>query len=151
MTDVKNSINFAESRFIDYCNSVGYLYRRLGYNSLDPNKSVAETHIPLYSKIPTIAKFTQPDYFVYKPETKADKQEQYFVSLKQSNKIKLRDLKKYIVINELCTNYWTRYTICFPLKDKMKFLSVEQLLRMLPDSKLKTFQNDGVEYFEINV
>lgn len=150
MSDVKNSISFAESRFIDYCNSIGYLYRRLGYNSIDHNKLPAETNIPLYSKIPTIAKLTA-DYFVYKAETETNKQEQFFVSLKQSNKIKLRDLKKYIVINELYTNYWTKFTICFPFKDKIRFISVDQLLRMLPDSKLKTFQNDGVEYFEINV
>jgi hypothetical protein len=150
MSDAKNIFNFAENRFIDYCNSVGYLYRRLGYNSIDSLKSTIETNIPLYSKIPTIAKLTA-DFFVYKAATEANKQEQFFVSLKQSNKIKLRDLKKYIVINELYTNRWTKFTICFPLKDKIRFLSVEQLLRMLPDSKLKTFQNDGVEYFEINV
>lgn len=150
MTDVKNNFNYAESRFIDYCNSSGYLFRRLGYNSIDPNKSVIETNIPLYSKIPTIAKLTA-DFFVYKVATETNKQEQFFVSLKQSNKIKLRDLKKFIVINELYTNYWTRFTICFPFKDKIRFMSVEQLLRMLPNSKLKTFQNDGVEYFEINV
>ena len=150
MIDDKNNTNFAKSRFIDYCNSIGYLYRSIGYNSLDPTKSVAEVNIPMYSKLPKIAAHI-PDYFVYKSEKQTYKQEQFFVSLKQSNKIKLRDLKKFIVINELYTNYHTKYTICFPFKDKIRFMSVEQLIRQLPKSKLKTFQEDGVEYFEINV
>lgn len=150
MNDEKNFNNLAENRFISYCRSTGFSYRKLGYNAVSNTEPFTEIVIPMYSKIPAIAKLTA-DYFVYKSKAEADKQEQFFVSLKQSNKIKLRDIKKYIVINELYTNYWTRFTICFPFKDKIKFLSVDQLLRLLSKSKLKTFQTDGIEYFEINV
>ena len=49
------------------------------------------------------------------------------------------------------TNYHTKYTICFPLADKIIFKSVDQILKLLPKSQLKSFPNDSIEYFEVQL
>ena len=153
----KNYLNFSEDRFIQYCISRGYLYRKLGLNSVNDSQSFAESIIPLFAKLPTLIK-SFPDYFVYAPK-EAHKQEQFFVELKNATyengktlaKIKVRDIKRYIYFEQSFTNYYTKYTICFPLADKIIFKSVDQILKLLPKSELKKFPNDGIEYFEIQL
>ena len=153
----KNYLNFSEDRFIQYCISRGYLYRKLGLNAVNDSQSFAESIIPLFAKLPTLIK-SFPDYFVYAPK-EAHKQEQFFVELKNATyengktlaKIKLRDIKRYIYFEQSFTNYYTKYTICFPLADKIIFKSVDQILKLLPKSELKKFPNDGIEYFEIQL
>jgi hypothetical protein len=153
----KNYLNFSEDRFIQYCISRGYLYRRLGLNAVSDSQSFAESIISLFTKLPTLIK-SFPDYFVYAPK-EAHKQEQFFVELKNATyengrtlaKIKVRDIKRYIYFEQSFTNYYTKYTICFPLADKIIFKSVDQILKLLPKSELKKFPNDGIEYFEIQL
>jgi hypothetical protein len=153
----KNYLNLVEDRFIQYCLSRGYLYRKLGLNAVSDSQSFAESIIPLFAKLPTLIK-SFPDYFVYAPK-EAHKQEQFFVELKNATydngktlaKIKIRDIKRYIYFEQSFTNYYTKYTICFPLADKIIFKSVDQILKLLPKSELKKFPNDGIEYFEIQL
>ena len=153
----KNYLNFSEDRFIQYCISRGYLYRKLGLNAVSDSQSFAESIISLFTKLPTLIK-SFPDYFVYAPK-EAHKQEQFFVELKNATydngktlaKIKVRDIKRYIYFEQSFTNYYTKYTICFPLADKIIFKSVDQILKLLPKSELKKFPNDGIEYFEIQL
>jgi hypothetical protein len=153
----KNYLNFSEDRFVQYCISRGYLYRRLGLNAVSDSQSFAESIISLFTKLPTLIK-SFPDYFVYAPK-EAHKQEQFFVELKNATydngktlaKIKVRDIKRYIYFEQSFTNYYTKYTICFPLADKIIFKSVDQILKLLPKSELKKFPNDGIEYFEIQL
>jgi hypothetical protein len=153
----KNYLNFSEDRFVQYCISRGYLYRKLGLNAINDSQSFAESIIPLFAKLPTLIK-SFPDYFVYTNKEKY-KQEQFFVELKNATyengktlaKIKVRDIKRYIYFEQSFTNYYTKYTICFPLADKIIFKSVDQILKLLPKSELKKFPNDGIEYFEIQL
>lgn len=153
----KNYLNISENRFESYCLSRGFLFRKLGLNAVTDSQSFAESVIPLFAKLPTLIK-AFPDYFVYAPK-KAHKQEQFFVELKNATweggktltKIKVRDVKRYIYFEQTFTNYHTKFTICFPLADKIIFKSVDQLLKLLPKSQLKSFPNDGIEYFEVQL
>ena len=153
----KNYLNISEDRFVQYCINRGYLYRKLGLNAVSDSQSFAESVIPLFAKLPTLIK-SFPDFFVYAPK-EAHKQEQFFVELKNATfesgktltKIKLRDIKRYIYFEQSFTNYHTKFTICFPLADKIVFKSVDQILRLLPKSQLKNFPNDGIEYFEVQI
>jgi hypothetical protein len=153
----KNYLNISEDRFVQYCIDRGYLYRKLGLNAVTDSQSFAESIIPLFAKLPTLIK-AFPDYFVYAPK-EAHKQEQFFVELKNATwedgktltKIKVRDIKRYIYFEQAFTNYHTKFTICFPLADKIIFKSVDQILKLLPKSQLKSFPNDGIEYFEVQI
>lgn len=153
----KNYLNISENRFESYCLSRGFMFRRLGLNAVTDSQSFAESVIPLFAKLPTLIK-AFPDYFVYAPK-EAHKQEQFFVELKNATwevgktltKIKVRDVKRYIYFEQTFTNYHTKFTICFPLADKIIFKSVDQLLKLLPKSQLKSFPNDGIEYFEVQL
>jgi len=153
----KNYLNISEDRFVQHCLDRGYCYRKLGLNAVSDSQSFAESIIPLFAKLsPLIKAF--PDFFVYSPK-EAHKQEQFFVELKNATweqgktlaKIKVRDLKRYIYFEQSFSNYYTKYTICFPLADKIIFKSVDQILKLLPDSELKKFPNDGIEYFEVKL
>lgn len=159
----KNYLNISEDRFVRYCIDRGYMYRKLGLNAVTDSQSFAESVIPMFAKLPTLIK-SLPDYFIYKSKEEHEKssnteKSQWFVELKNATwnegktlaKIKLRDVKRYIHFEQSFTNYHTRFTICFPLADKMFFLSVDKLLRLLPKSELKKFPNDGIEYFEIQL
>jgi len=153
----KNYLNISEDRFVQYCINRGYLYRKLGLNAVSDSQSFAESVIPLFAKLPTLIK-AFPDYFVYAPK-EAHKQEQFFVELKNATweggktltKIKVRDIKRYIYFEQSFTNYHTKFTICFPLADKIIFKSVDQILKLLPKSQLKSFPNDNIEYFEVQL
>ena len=111
----------------------------------------------MFAKLPTLIK-AFPDYFVYAPK-EAHKQEQFFVELKNATweggktltKIKVRDVKRYIYFEQAFTNYHTKFTICFPLADKIIFKSVDQILKLLPKLQLKSFPNDNIEYFEVQL
>jgi hypothetical protein len=152
-----NYLNISEDRFVNYCLNRGYLYRKLGLNAVNDSQSFAESVIPLFAKLPTLIK-AFPDYFVYAPK-EAHKQEQFFVELKNATwehgktltKIKVRDIKRYIYFEQAFTNYHTKFTICFPLADKIIFKSVDQILKLLPKSQLKCFPNDSIEYFEVQL
>jgi hypothetical protein len=154
----KNYLNISEDRFVSYTISRGFLCRKLGLNCVDDSKSFSESIIPMFAKLPTLIK-AFPDYFVYAPK-EAHKQEQFFVELKNATngengktlaKIKVRDIKRYIYFEQSFTNYHTKFTICFPLADKIIFKSVDQILKLLPKSQLKSFPNDGIEYFEVQL
>ena len=154
----KNYLNISEDRFVQYCVSRGFLCRKLGLNAVDDSKSFAESIIPMFAKLPTLIK-AFPDYFVYAPK-EAHKQEQFFVELKNATngengktlaKIKVRDIKRYTYFEQSFTNYHTKFTICFPLADKIIFKSVDQILKLLPKSQLKSFPNDSIEYFEVQL
>jgi hypothetical protein len=153
----KNYLNISEDRFVQYCISRGFLCRKLGLNAVDDSKSFSESIIPMFAKLPTLIK-AFPDYFVYAPK-EAHKQEQFFVELKNATwedgktlaKIKVRDIKRYIYFEQSFTNYHTKFTICFPLADKIIFKSVDQILKLLPKAQLKSFPNDNIEYFEVQL
>ena len=156
-TRSKHYLNISEDRFVAYVTSRGYLYRKLGLNAVADNESYNESIIKNFSKLPTLLK-SFPDFFIYSPK-EANKQEQFFVELKNATfengktiaKIKVRDIKRYVHFEQSFTNFYTSYTICFPLADKIIFKSVDQILKLLPKSELKRFPNDSIEYFEIHL
>ena len=159
----KNYLNISEDRFVQYCISRGYCYRKLSLNAVSDSQSFVESVIPLFAKLPLIFK-SLPDYFIYKSKEEHEKSSnqekcQWFVELKNATweqgktlaKIKVRDLKRYTYFEQAFTNHHTRFTICFPLADKIVFRSVDQILKLLRKSQLKRFPNDGIEYFEIQL
>ena len=158
-----NYLSITESRFTDYCTVRGYLYKKLGLNSVNDSQNFSESVIPLFRHLPLIFKGL-PDYFIYKSKEEHEKSDnkekcQWFVELKNATwehgktlaKIKIRDLKRYTYFEQAFTNHHTRFTICFPLADKIVFKSVDQILKLLPKSQLKKFPNDGIEYFEVQL
>ena len=159
----QNYKNYNEDRFESYCLSRSYCYTKLSLNSVNATQSFADSVIPLFQKLPLFYKL-QPDYFIYKSKEEHEKSDnkekcQWFVELKSASfqegktlaKIKVRDIKRYIYFEQAFTNYHTRFTICFPLADKILFKSVDQILKLLPKSQLKSFPNDGIEYFEVQL
>ena len=158
----KNYLNISEDRFVSYTTGRCFLCRKLGLNAVTDSQSFSESIIPMFAKLPTLIQ-AFPDYFVYSPKKKfkneSDEKTQFFVELKNATweggktlaKIKVRDLKRYIYFEQSFTNYHTRFTLCFPLADKIIFKSVDQILKLLPKSELKKFPNDGIEYFEVQL
>ena len=159
----QNYKNYNEDRFESYCLSRSYCYTKLSLNSVNATQSFADSIIPLFQKLPLFYKL-QPDYFIYKSKEEHEKSDnkekcQWFVELKSASfqegktlaKIKVRDIKRYTYFEQGYTNQWTRFTICFPLNDKIIFKSVDQILKLLPKSQLKSFPNDGIEYFEVQL
>ena len=135
-----NYIDFAEDIFESYCKSKDIKFRRLHLNDTPDFKS---SPIPQWFKMsPLIKSF--PDYFVYNDK------EHFFCEIKSSYKIKLNDLKHYILFESLmCENYATNYFIVVCIKGKdPDFITVENLLKKLPESTLKKF-HDGPDYFQI--
>ena len=138
---VEQYIDFAEQRFEEYCNSKSFHYKKLLFND---DSDFVNSPIPYYHKLGLLS--AMPDYFVYSKK-EATKQQQFFVEVKASNKIKLKDLKKYITFAQMfCDNRFTQYTICFAFKDGLKFKSIDQILKLLPQAKIQTW-NDGIEYY----
>ena len=138
---VEHYIDFAEQRFEKYCQAKSFHYKKLLFND---DSDFANSPIPYYHKLGLLS--AMPDYFVYSKK-EAPKQQQFFVEVKASNKIKLKDLKKYITFAQMfCDNKFTQYTICFAFKDGLKFKSIDQILRLLPQAKIQTW-NDGIEYY----
>ena len=138
---VGNYIDFAEQRFEQYCKSKSFHYKKLLFND---DSDFVNSPIPYYHKLGLLS--AMPDYFVYSKK-EATKQQQFFVEIKASNKIKLKDLKKYITFAQMfCDNRFTQYTICFAFKDGLKFKSIDQILKLLPQAKIQTW-NDGIEYY----
>ena len=142
---VSNYIDYAEERFEKYCETKSFHYKKLLFND---DSDFANSPIPYYHKLGLLS--AMPDYFVYSKK-EATKQQQFFVEVKASNKIKLKDLKKYITFAQMfCDNRFTQYTICFAFKDGLKFKSIDQILRLLPQAKIQTW-NDGIEYYLLPV
>jgi hypothetical protein len=138
---VSNYIDFAEQRFEEYCKTKSFHYKKLLFND---DSDFANSPIPFFNKLGLLS--AMPDYFVYSEST-AEKKQQFFVEIKASNKLKLKDLKKYITFSQMfCDHRFTQYTICFAFKDGLKFKSVDQILRLLPQAKIHTW-NDGIEYY----
>jgi hypothetical protein len=138
---VEQYIDFAEQRFEEYCKSKSFHYKKLLFND---DSDFVNSPIPYYHKLGLLS--AMPDYFVYSKK-EATKQQQFFVEIKASNKIKLKDLKKYITFAQMfCDNRFTQYTICFAFKDGLKFKSIDQILKLLPQAKIQTW-NDGIEYY----
>ena len=159
----KNYLNISEDRFVQYCIDRSYCYTKLSLNSVNATQSFADSVIPFFRHLPLLYR-SQPDFFIYKSKEQYEKggckeKYQWFVELKNATwdngktlaKIKVRDLKRYIYFEQGYTNQWTRFTICFPLADKIIFKSVDQILKLLPKSQLKCFPNDGIEYFEVQL
>jgi len=135
-----NYIDFAEEIFEDYCKLKGMKYRRLHLNDTPDFKS---SPIPQWFNMnPLIKSF--PDYFVY------DDKQHLFCEIKSSYKIKLKDLKHYILFDSLmCEDYATNYCIVVCIRgEEPKFLTVDMILKALPQSKLDKF-HDGPEYFNL--
>jgi len=138
---IEHYIDFAEQRFEEYCKTKSFHFKKLLFND---DADFSNSPIPFFNKLGLLS--AMPDYFVYS-QANSEKKQQFFVEVKASNKIKLKDLKKYITFSQMyCDNRFTQYTICFAFKDGLKFKSVDQILRLLPQSKLQTW-NDGIEYY----
>ena len=138
-----NYIDFAEDIFENYCNERGLKKRRLHFND---TPDFAASPIPLWANMhPLLKKF--PDYFVYNTK------EHFFCEVKANYKIKLEDLKHYILFDTLfCENNSSQYYIVFCIRgyDKPKFYTVNQILKMLPYAELDKY-HDGPEYYKLKV
>jgi hypothetical protein len=139
---VENYIDYAEQRFEEYCKTKSFHYKKLLFND---DADFGNSPIPYFHKLGILSAL--PDYFVYSKENSQQRKSQFFVEVKASNKLKLKDLKKYITFAQMfCDSRYTQYTICFAFKDGLKFKSVDQILKLLPQSKIQTW-NDGIEYY----
>jgi len=127
---------FAEKRFEDYCTSKGFSFKKLLLNA---DENLFESPIPHWSKLGLMV--AQPDYFCYGND------KQFYAEIKASNKIKIRDLKKYCAWETvMCDAKYTPYYICFCLNDKMIIKTLNQVMELLPKSKLDSY-HEGNKYY----
>lgn len=138
---VKNYMpKFAERRFEEYCKSKGFSFRQLYLNA---DENLFENPIPHWGKLGLM--IAQPDYFCY------NKDKQFYAEIKSSNKVKLRDIKKYCAWETImCDPKYTQYYICFCLNDTLKIKTISQLLELLPKSKIDSY-HEGNKYFTIPI
>lgn len=130
---------FAEQRFEQYCKEKNYHFKELKLNS----KEIFNSPIPHWTKLGLLT--AQPDYFVYNDE------KQLFVELKASNKIKLKDLKKYCAWETVfCDIKYTPYYLVFCLNDKIVFKTINQILELLHKSSLQSY-HEGNKYWVIPI
>ena len=135
---VKNYINFAEKRFEDYCTEKGYAFKKLLLNA---DESLFESPIPYWSKLGIMV--AQADYFCY------NQNRQFYAEIKASNKIKIRDLKKYCAWEMMmCDPKYTQYYVCFCFNDKLIIKTISQIMELLPKSEIKSY-HEGNKYFVI--
>ena len=133
---VKNYINYAEKRFEDYCTSKGYAFKKLLLNA---DENLFESPIPHWGKLGLMV--AQPDYFCY------NESKQFYAEIKASNKIKIKDLKKYSAWETvMCDPKYTQYYICFCFNDKMVIKTISQIMELLPKSQLKEY-HEGNKYY----
>lgn len=137
---VKNYINFAEKRFEDYCREKGYSFRKLLLNA---DENLFENPIPNFSKLGIMCAF--PDYFC------SNQTRQFYAEVKASNKIKIKDLKKYCAWeNLMCDPKYTQYYICFCFNDKMIIKTINQIMELLPKAQLKEY-HEGNKYYVLPI
>lgn len=136
---VKNYINYAEQRFEKYCREKGYNYKKLLLNS---DENLFESPIPHWGKLGIMV--AQPDYFCY------NQNRQFYAEIKASNKIKLKDIKKYSAWETvMCDPKYTQYYICFCFADKMIIKTLSQIMELLPKAKIDQY-HEGNKYFILN-
>jgi len=127
---------FAERRFEEYCKAKGYNFKQLYLNA---DENLFENPIPHWGKLGIMV--AQPDYFCY------NQHRQFYAEIKASNKIKVRDLKKYCAWETImCDVKYTQYYVCFCFKDKMVIKNLNQIFELINKSELKQYQ-EGNKYF----
>ena len=137
---VKNYINFAEKRFEEYCREKKYAYKKLLLNA---DENLFESPIPHWTRLGLMVAF--PDYFCY------NKDRQFYAEVKASNKIKIRDIKKYCAWETvMCDPKYTQYYICFCFNDKMVIKTISQIMEMLPKAQLKEY-HEGNKYYVLPI
>ena len=133
---VKNYINYAEKRFEDYCRDKGYAFKKLLLNA---DENLFESPIPHWTRLGLMV--AQPDYFCY------NKSRQFYAEVKASNKVKIRDIKKYCAWETvMCDPKYTQYYICFCFNDKMVIKTISQVMELLPKAQLKEY-HEGNKYY----
>jgi len=137
-----NYINYAEQRFEEHCKQRGFKYSKL---LLNDKEDFINSPIPFWSKLSPLLQGL-PDYFFY--GVSDNKPFQCFAEVKSSNRIKLKDFVKYCAFKSMfCENEaYTNYRIYFCFKDKIIAKSIDQILRIIPQSKLEKYP-EGTEYF----
>ena len=133
---VKNYINYAEKRFEDYCRDKGYAFKKLLLNA---DENLFESPIPHWTRLGLMV--AQPDYFCY------NKSKQFYSEIKASNKLKIRDIKKYCAWETvMCDPKYTQYYICFCFNDKMVIKTINQIMELLPKSQIRQY-HEGNKYY----
>jgi hypothetical protein len=133
---IKNYVDFSEQRFEEYCQRHKYFYRKLHLNQSD---DIFSCPIPHWNRLGLLT--SMPDYFVY------NDREQIFVEVKASNKLKTKDLKSYIAWEKMfCDPKYTKYRIAFCFNDKIVMKTTDQILELLPQSKLSSY-HEGNKYY----
>jgi hypothetical protein len=127
---------FAEKRFEDYARKKGYAFKKLLLNS---DENLFESPIPHWGKLGLMV--SQPDYFCYNTS------KQFYAEIKASNKIKVKDLKKYCAWEAvMCDPKYTQYYICFCFADKMVIKTISQVMELLPQAELRQY-HEGNKYY----
>jgi hypothetical protein len=136
MERVKNYVNFAEERFEKYCEKKGFNYKKLLLNA---DENLFESPIPHWTKLGIMV--AQPDYFCY------NSSKQFYAEIKASNKLKIRDLKKYCAWETvMCDPKYTQYYICFCFNDKMVIKTINQVMELINQAKLESY-HEGNKYW----
>ena len=137
---VKNYINYAEKRFEEYCKEKGFTFRKLLLNA---DENLFENPIPHFSKLGIMCAL--PDYFC------SNQNRQFYAEIKASNKIKIKDIKKYCAWESLmCDPKYTQYYICFCFNDKMVIKTISQIMEILPKAQLKEY-HEGNKYYVLPI
>lgn len=128
--------NFGEVRFIAFCNSNNWIYKKLGFDNEKDIKNIWKLN-PLITKM--------PDYIIEK------KNKTYVIEVKGTNNFKKKD---YIMIDKLIYAYDSKeapliYAFCLMNKNPIfKYpYEVKELYEKGTDDKF----HDGVIFRELNL
>ena len=135
-TRQENYINMAETRLEYYCKENGYKFKKLIFNQ---DEDWIKHPIGCWNSLGLLKSF--PDYFVYKNDDGA------FIELKNSPKLKAKDLKSYIAFdNQFCNNKDVKYLICFAFSTGLKFKTIDEILDLMTTAEIDQYHEGNKVY-----
>lgn len=135
-TRQENYINMAENRFEYWCKEKGFKFKKLMLNQDD---DWVKHPIGAWHSLGLIKSF--PDYFMYKDSVCA------YIELKNSPKIKQKDLKQYIAFeNQFCNGRDVKYFICIPTSVKVNFFTLNEILDLLTTADIDQYHEGNKVY-----
>lgn len=129
--------NVAEDRFEKYCNDRHIEWHRFGFDEKSGNIGNFFLIDPVLRNL--------PDYVV------SAKNKIFFVQVKGTNKIKIKEIEYYKRFWELFGNKDCEFVFYFMFSDSVRVLSLEQLCSLQVSLPIKRFETDKKEYIELHI
>jgi len=129
--------NVAEDRFEAYCTKKGIEFHRFGFDEKGGNVGNFFLIDPVLRNL--------PDYVV------SAKNKIFFVQVKGTNKIKIKEIEYYKSFWELFGNDDCEFVFYFMFSDSIRVLTLDQLTSLSVTLPIKKFETDKKEYIELSI